>query len=590
MGKMRPPEPGPFEGHPDGYCPAARGVVSGGHLTARGTTRRALALLTNPAATAEQRAEAFTCLDTVAAAQIETDRPGDRRGRRGTWFWLGAGATGFRPDLNFADFIGNDLLELLRNDTVPDHADWPAGLLDLVTEGLRRAVDCSMRRRVRVSYTNPMAMSVTMCARTGERLGVPEYVEFARERLDEWTAFTDRAGGFEEFNSNTYAGVTLLHTATLAELAKDDDIREKALYMERQYLDHVIEFYHRPTGETCMPRSRAYHDHFAGTLLHGYLCRAVARLRPAAVFDPAWEPKPSHLPVYCHATEEQLDRLLTSPSDPRQVRRFVEWIGQDHVGPLDQAPDAGGDGTRRREITAYLHPEFCIGSVSEIDSWSQRRALGGYVRTDRGAAMVSWRPEIEVAGCESGELDRLWPAQMLFNLCTGQVGSTVLAGVSTMPVDGGWLCGSHWRQKVSGAIDGVTIDLGFDIEGAVRDDPPEAGVPWEVELGACAFTLLFIGGTDAAPAVRRTETGVRVTLLRRDDVTVDWSDPPRPGLAFVAGLAPRGEGPNLGAASWEVDGTRFRCSAEADGRRLRLVYDPPGIDDLTSRACFFIAD
>ena len=590
MSKVRPAQPGPYDGQPDGYCHAAHGVISDGYLTARGTASHALALLIDPAANPDRRREAVHCLRTVAAAQIDHDLPDDPRGQRGTWFWLGTGPTGFRPDLNFADFIGNDLLGLLGNDAIPDHADWPDGLLDLVTDSLRRAVDCSIRRRVRVSYTNPMAMSVTMCALAGERLGVPEYVEFARERLDEWIAFTHRAGGFEEFNSNTYGGVTLPHTATLAELAKDGDIRDRALYVERHYLDHVIEFYHPPTRETCMPRSRTYHDRFAGTMLHDYLCRAVAALRPDAVFDPACEPKPSHRPVYCHATEEQLDRLLTPPSEPRQVRRFVEWIGQDHVGPLDQVPAAGGDGTRRREIAAYLHPKFCFGSVNEIDSWSQRRALGGYARTDGGAAMVSWRPDIRVTGCESGEQTKLWPVQMLFNLCTAQAGPTVLAGVSTMPVDDGWLCGSHWRQKVAGAVEGVSIDLGFDIEGAAREDPPRPGVPWQVELGACTFTLLLIGGTDALPEVRRTDAGMRVSLLRLEDIVIDWSDPPRLGLAFVAGLAPRGEGAELGAGSWELDGTRFRCSAEVDGRTWRLAYDPPGIARLTDRARSFTAD
>ena len=159
-----------------------------------------------------------------------------------------------------------------------------------------------------------------------------------------------------------------------------------------------------------------------------------------------------------------------------------------------------------------------------------------------------------------------------------------------MPVDGGWLCGSHWRQKVAGAVEGVSVDLGFDIEGATRDDPPRAGVPWQLELGACTFTLLLIGGTNAQPEVRRTEAGMRVSLLRLDDTVIDWSDPPRLGLAFVAGLSLRGEGPQFGDTAWKVDGTRLRCSAAVDGRTWRLSYDPPAIARLTDRALCVTVD
>ena len=559
---------------------------SASETSARDTMRRALVLLTDPAAPGEGREEGFACVRAAIDAQILDDLPDDPRGKRGTWFWRGAGDTGHRPDLNFADFIGTDLLQLLRHDAA-GHADWPPGLHGDLTACLRRAVDCSIRRRVRVSYTNPLAMSIEMCALTGEMRGVPEYVEAARERLDEWIAFTDRAGGFEEFNSNTYGGVTLPHTATLVEHVQDGDVREKALYMERKYFDHVLDFYHAPTGETCMPRSRAYRERFAGTGLHEYLCRAVAMRRPGVMFDPEWEAKPSHLPVFSHAADEQLDRLLAPLEEAREIRRSVEWIGRDHVGLLDQVPAVGGDGTRRREIAAYLHPEFCIGSVNEIDSWTQRRALGGYVRTDRGSAMVSWRPEIEVAGCDTDELTQLWPVRMYFNLCTGQVGSTVLAGVGTMPVDDGWLCGSHWRQKVRGVVQGVTVDFGFDIEGAACDEPPQVGVPWQVRLGDCTLTLLFIGATAPTPSVHKTENGMRVTLLRRENFAVDWADPPCLGLAFVVNIAPRGESPQLGEPSLRTQRTELECSARAGERRLHLKYDPPGIEKLTSRALWF---
>jgi hypothetical protein len=581
--------PEPRAGEADGYSEAAGGVILDGHLAPRRTMAHALDLLTNPGRPAGARQTGFRCLRTVIGAQIADDLPDEPRGRRGTWFQRGAGPSGQRPDLNWADFIGNDILALLRHDAVPEHGDWPPGLLDDLIACLRQAVRCSVRRRVRPGYTNPLAMSVEMCALAGEELGTPGYVAFAADRLDEWAEFTRSAGCFEEFNSNTYGGVTLPHLATLAEFVRDPEVRRKALTMERMYINHVIDFYHRPTGEMCMPRARAYRERFAGTLLHDFLCRALAARRPTAAFDPTCRPAPSNLPVCFHATEEQRDRFLAPLDRPREVRRFVEWIGRHPVGPAGAAPCLGGNRTRRREIVAWLHPEFCLGSVNDMDSWRQRRALGGYVRTPAGTAMVSWRPEIEVAGLETDELTRVWPAQMYFNLYAGQAGPTVLGAVGTVPVDRGWLCGSHWRQQVSGTIDGVTVDLGFDIEGAFCDQPPAVGEPWRVELGDCVLTVLLIGGTDVNPSVRRTEEGARITLLRREDVSIRWSNPPRLGLALLVNIAPRGQAPALEGSSWALDGTHLECSVTVDGRPWRLAAEPPKRDRFTDRAVSFSA-
>lgn len=598
-----PEKPGPYAEFPDGYCQAAGGVIRSGHVHPTPTAHWARNVLIDPSRGREDREKAFAALETLIRGQITEVRPvpGIIEDPRGTWCWTVGDTAGTGAAPNMEDFLGTAFLQIFHHDAVSGHCDWPEGLFNRLRECLANAVKSSHRRRVRVSYTNPLAMSIQCSALTGEMFGRADFVEYARQRLDEWIAFTDRAGTFEEFNSSAYGGVTLPQTATLVEHVRDADIREKALYVERKYFDHVCDFYHHPTAEVCMPRSRAYRDRFAGTGLQAYLSVVLARRR-GGVF-----PQPEMLPAlraitYCHATDEQIDRLLETFTESRETRTFAEWIGRDHVGWLGEVPPpAPGAPTRRRQLVAWRTAEFCIGSVNEIDSWEQRRSVGGYIRTDAGSAMVAWTPLIEVAGTSAKDhrLERMkhrWPTLMYFNLCSGQLRGTVLAGMTGVPIDDGWLCGSHWRQRVAGAVEGVSIDLGFDVDGLAEDAEPLAirtGETWRLDVGSCTVSLLFMGGrvgdTPADPVLRRVGDRWRISLLRKEAFTLDWSDPPEVGLAFVLDISPAGRAPEIGDACWKVYGTKLECAATVGGKRLTLRYDPPKVGDLTRRACFFDA-
>ncbi len=596
---------GPFARYRDGYCQRAGGVVRNGHVITVSTAHFARQKLTDPEASAADRRQGFGCLRTLIDAQIDRRaiaEPLNVAGLdgRGTWCMAAGDTTGSGPSFNLEDFIGSEIIQILLEDRVRDHGDWPDRLGDRLERCLANAVRCGERRSVRLSYTNPVAMGIEFSALAGELLGIAEFVEYARLRLAGWREFTERAGSFEEFNSSCYGGVTLPHIAYLAEWARDKDIRAKALYMERLYFDHVCEFHHAATGELSMPQSRAYSDRLAGTQLHDYLShvladRGLATEARAAGLGPPPASRQLGRQYYCHATARQIERLFRRSRRPRETRVFCEWTGRDHVGPLRQAPPASrGPHTRRRELVNWRAEEFCIGSVNEIDSWEQRRALGGFIRTSAGSVMIAWKPVIDVAGCDADEQLCRWPTQMYFNLCSGQDRATVLAGVSPAPIDRGWLCGSHWRQKVSGKVPGVSLDFGFDINGLGRGAAPpplETGLTWQLNVGRCTVSLLLLGGhvgaTEARPRVSKTPNGWRISLLRQDDLELDWARPPEVGLAFVLDVSPRVKAPAFRDAAWRLSGTTLTCEATVGRRRLSLRYDPPGIGRLTRQASFF---
>ncbi len=597
--------PGRFARYPDGYCEQARGVIEKGHVVTITSAHFAQEMLTAPGGTTEDRRRAFVCLDTLIDAQIDRRtiaKPLNVAGLdgRGTWCMSVGDTSGGGPAFNLEDFIGSEIIQILLEDRVKDHSDWPDRLEGRLKMCLANAVRCAMRRSVRLSYTNPVAMGIECAALAGEMLGIGEFLAYARRRLAAWREFTERAGTFEEFNSSCYGGVTLPHVAYLAEWVRDKDIRAKALHMERLYFDHVCDFLHAPTGELSMPQARAYSDRLAGTQLHDYLShvlvdRGLGREAQAAGLGAPAASRDLGRQYYSHATARQIGRLFRRFRRPRETRAFCEWIGRDHVGLLQQvSPASKGARTRRRELVNWRTEGFCIGSISEIDSWDQRRALGGFIRTGSGSAMISWKPIIRVAGCDEDEQQQRWPTLMYFNLCSGQDRGTVLAGVSPVPIDGGWLCGSHWRQKVRGSVRNVSLDLGFDIDRLGRGMRPpglEAGRTWRLNVGRCTVSLLFMGGhidaTEAEPRVARTPNGWRISLLRQDDFDLDWARPPEVALAFVLDVSPRGKAPAFGEAAWRLSGTTLSCEATVGRRRLSLRYDPPGIDRLTRQARFF---
>ena len=243
--------------------------------------------------------------------------------------------------------------------------------------------------------------------------------------------------------------------------------------------------------------------------------------------------------AYSHASDEQIDKLLRTFEAPVTTRLFCEWIGVDHVGPLDQIPPVSTvqPPQRRRELTCYRSAEFCLGSVNEMDSWNQRRALGGYIRTPAGSAMIAWKPQFVIPGSDDNDLVHQWPIMMYFNLCSGQDGPTVLAGITAMPVSEGWLAGSHWRQRVSGGVPDLSVDLGFDLDlpdQAGELPKPEVGKCWRCQTGKSVIRLLPLGGQLGQ---RQGLLGV-VAFNRAADEFPDRHPSP-PGLRFEGGFLGR---------------------------------------------------
>ena len=159
-------------------------------------------------------------------------------------------------DFNWADFLGATLISILTN-----YSDrLPPDVVDEAKASLDRACACIKKRDVKPNYTNIAYMGAVVCAAGGELLGKPEYLEYARMRMERNINAYKEIGGFTEYNSPTYTMVVLVELERAMQYVKDESFRQMAQYMLNEVWRMIAIHYHPVTRQWSGPFSRAYHD------------------------------------------------------------------------------------------------------------------------------------------------------------------------------------------------------------------------------------------------------------------------------------------------------------------------------------------
>jgi len=176
----------------------------GYHTTLRGgtvhrpreTLECAVALLDSGAPERLKHAEAI--LRRVIALQDQD--PNSRT--YGIWPWFLEEALNHMspPDWNRADFCGTQLLQVTL-----DHLDrLPADLRQQVKDSILHAARSIVRRNVGPGYTNIALMGTYVTLVAGERFGVPDLLDYGKQRLRRFHDYTKEKGSFSEYNSPGY--------------------------------------------------------------------------------------------------------------------------------------------------------------------------------------------------------------------------------------------------------------------------------------------------------------------------------------------------------------------------------------------------
>lgn len=257
-------------------------------------------------------------------------------------------------DWNWADFNGATLLliELRHGSKLPDD------LRTRVREAILHAARSVMRRNVSMSYTNIAVMGTFVTLGAGELLGDAELNGYARERVQRLARAIDETGSFEEYNSPTYARVTLVNLARIGMFVKDAASKRVAARIEERVWRHLAARWDAPRMQFAGPMSRCYSTDLGAPAwldkgLNGRLGLVQEQLLTGDL----------ETAIHGLRCPESVAPGFLKPEGPRQTRELFVL---------------GREGERPVQGTTYLAQEYSLGSVNRGDFWNQRRPLLAY--------------------------------------------------------------------------------------------------------------------------------------------------------------------------------------------------------------------
>ncbi len=218
----------------------------------RKSCRLACELIAN--GTPADLALATTVLEAVLQCQM-TD-PADAH--QGNFCWMAE--DNYIEDLNAVVFCLENLIPMMlrhRQRLEPD-------LTDQVLQAVELGLQEIQRLNVWVGYTNITVLALLALCLGGDLLGNKDLERQGQEKLKTWIAFTANNGHVLEFNSPTYAAVTIRALAKLRDTVTNPDTALLAeIMLCRLGLSYALHL-HRGSGRLSGPHARAYQPSMAG--------------------------------------------------------------------------------------------------------------------------------------------------------------------------------------------------------------------------------------------------------------------------------------------------------------------------------------
>jgi len=264
------------------------------------------------------------------------------------------------PDYNWADFIGVQLLNALL---LAGEALRPE-MKERVKVALRHAAHSVLRRNCHPGYTNIAIMGTYVTIAAGELLQDATLLDYGRERLRRFHAFTMDFGGYPEFNSPTYTIVAIQELARMLRDFTDGADLELAHELYNMAWRDVAVHWHMPTLEWAGPHKRSYQ-----TLLIRHAREALQRSLGDDIRIMNGCPVPSVFDIGVNA------------------HCPAEWKPFFHQAPEFRiVSQANSEGEKALRASTLLTSRFTLGSAESWQTWKQQVPLVAYVNNDNGTA------------------------------------------------------------------------------------------------------------------------------------------------------------------------------------------------------------
>ncbi|MCU0248117.1 MAG: hypothetical protein MUC42_16235, partial [Bryobacter sp.] len=274
-------------------------------------------------------------------------------------------------DWNWADFNGSYLLLIEYR----HGAKLGAELRGRVRAATGHAAESIRRRNVSMGYTNIAIKGTFVTMAAAELLSDDSLRQYARERTVRLARQIDETGTFNEFNSPTYARVSLTSLTRYRMYVKDEETRARMGRIERRLWEHMAAHWDAARAQFAGPMSRCYANDIGAPL---WLEKALgARLQVADMVNRSTADAETAMHDYL-CPEDLASRFLKA----EERREHVELFGFEKT-EAGRLPIQG---------VTWFGRGFSLGSVNRGDFWNQRRSLLGYFGDrSRPARVVAMR-------------------------------------------------------------------------------------------------------------------------------------------------------------------------------------------------------
>jgi hypothetical protein len=252
-------------------------------------------------------------------------------------------------DWNWADFNGALLLLIhLRH-----ASQLPAPLLARIRDAIHHAALSIQRRNVSMAYTNIAVQGAFVTLAAAELLNDPSLSAYALDRTLRLARQIDETGSFAEYNSPTYARVTLTNLTRIRMYVQNQDALRRAARIERRAWLHIATHWDAARAQFAGPMSRCYSNDIGYPIwlekgLHGRLGLANPEKDRSGPDGEA--------AIHDYRCPDDLIPGFLSPATGREHREL--FIAK---------PETAG--------ATYFTPAFSLGSANRSDFWVQRRPL-----------------------------------------------------------------------------------------------------------------------------------------------------------------------------------------------------------------------
>ncbi len=256
---------------------------------------------------------------TVLEAVLQCQMTDPANAHQGNFRWMAEDS--HIEDLNAGVFCLEHLIPMMLS----YRKRLPPDLQDRVLQAIQLGLQEVRRLDVWVGYTNITALSLLALCLGGDLLDDARLRLEGQAKLRAWVAFTAHSGHVLEFNSPTYAAVTIRALARLRDGVRNPDTALLAeIMLCRLGLSYALHL-HRGSGRLAGPHARAYQPSMAGD--------ATPEIRQFQQWLTA-----GILPAWLATVQEHLPRIYT-------VREGI-------------LPILASD------MTTHVTPSFALGSTS----------------------------------------------------------------------------------------------------------------------------------------------------------------------------------------------------------------------------------